>query len=399
MFNANALEDILIRNRLVSMQNRLDYLRVKVLEIFHYSDLDLTLPKRILESRVTQDGFTVVYEHEGNLFCTQSMPSGKQDVYGECHEVHFTHSNEGESIPMTRTIGVDAVMVRNDAALIGLDPLLTEFALMEAQANITVLDNFMTLRTNRIIQAKDEASYASALEYEQQIRDGAPAVIMAEEFDAMEGINVHSTPIPSNAASQTIELFQYISSRYYSELGIVLNNNMKSQYVNEAEMSKSTGMPLIYNMLACRQEAVDEINALFGRDIKVSLSEEWNDEMEADEAPVAPAEEELDETSEAPAEEELDETPEAPAEEELDETPEAPVEEEPVATPEAPAEEEPVEETHTAEEVTDAADALIGEENEATDDSTSDDADSESDTDEDDEEGRGVDAKEDDDEG
>jgi hypothetical protein len=381
MFNANTLEDILIRNRLVSMQNRLDYLHVKVLEIFHYSGLDLTLPKRILESRVTQDGYTIVYEHEGSLFCTQTMPSGKQDVYGECHEVHFTHSNEGESIPMTRTIGVDAVMVRNDSALIGLDPLLTEFALMEAQANITVLDNFMTLRTNRIIQAKDEASYASALEYEQQIRDGAPAVIMAEEFDAMEGINVHSTPIPTNAASQTIELFQYISSRYYSELGIVLNNNMKSQYVNEAEMSKSTGMPLIYNMLACRQEAVDEINALFGRDIKVSLSEEWNDEMEADEAPVAPAEEDPDETSE-------EETPEAPVEEE---SPEAPVEE-------TPAEETP-EETHSTEEVQAAADALIGEENEAADDSTTDDADSESDTDEDDEEGRGVDAKEDDDEG
>lgn len=391
MFNANALEDILIRNRLVSMQNRLDYLHVKVLEIFHYSGLDLTLPKRILESRVTQDGFTVVYEHEGNLYCTQTMPSGKEDVYGEHHEVCFTHSNEGETIDMTRTIGVDAVMVRNDAALIGLEPLLTEFALMEAQANITVLDNFMTLRTNRIIQAKDEASYASALEYEQQIRDGAPAVILAEEFDAMEGINVHSTPIPSNAASQTIELFQYISSRYYSELGIVLNNNMKSQYVNETELGKSTGMPLIYNMLACRQEAVDEINALFGRDIKVTLSEEWNDEMEADEAPAAPAEDETVETSEAPAEEDPVETPDAPVE--------APVEEEPVEAPvEAPVEETP-EETHSTEEVQAAADALIGEENEAADDSTSDDADSESDTDEDDEEGRGVDAKEDDDEG
>lgn len=381
MINANSLEDILIRNRLVSFQRQIDYLRVKVLEIFHYSNLDLTLPKRILESRVTQDGFTVVYEHEGNLYCTQTEPIGKEDVYGEPHEVHFIHSNEGVSIDMTRTIGVDAVMVRNDASRIGLDDLLEELAIMTSQAKITVLDNFMTLRTNRIIQAKDEASFVSALEYEQQIRDGAPAVILAEEFDAMEGINVHSTPIPSNAASQTIELFQYISSYYYSELGIVLNNNMKSQYVNEAELGKSTGMPLIYNMLACRQEAVVEINALFGRDIKVSLSEEWNDEMEVDEAPVAPAEEEPDETPAAPAEEEPVETPAAPVE--------VPVE--------APVEETP-EETHTAEEVTDAADALIGEENEATDDSTSDDTDSESDTDEDDEEGRGVDAKEDDDE-
>lgn len=378
MFNANALEDILIRNRMVSMQNRLDYLHVKVLEIFHYSGLDLTLPKRILESRVTQDGYTIVYEHEGNLYCTQTVPSGKQDVYGECREVHFTHSNEGESVNLSRTIGVDAVMIRNDATLIGLDPLLTEFALMEAQANITVLDNFMTLRTNRIIQAKDEASYLSALEYEQQIRNGAPAVIMAEEIEAIDGINVHSTPIPTNAASQTIELFQYISSRYYSELGIVLNNNMKSQYVNEAEMSKSTGMPLIYNMLACRREAVDEINALFGRDIKVALSEEWNDEMEKDEVPTAPAEE----------------NPVALAEEAT----EAPVEEVPVEETAEASAEEPVEETHSTEEVIDAANAMIGEDNVPTDDSTPDDTDSESDTDEDDEEGRVVETEEDDDE-
>lgn len=379
-YNANSYEDIIIRNRLASFQHHIDLLRVKVLEIFHYSGLDLTLPKRILESRVTQEGFTIVYEHDGNLYCTSTEPSGKEDVYGECHEVHFTHSNKGESIDMTRTIGVDAVMVRNDASRIGLENLLERFAIFEARADLSLLNSFTDLSVTRIIHAKDEGAYASAMEYEQQIRDGVPAVIQAKEFDELKGINVYTTPAPNNLASQVIELIQYISSRHYSELGIVLNNNMKSQYVNEAEMSKSTGMPLIYNMLACRQEAVDEINALFGRDIKVSLSEEWNDEMEADEAPVAPAEEEPDETSEAPAEEDPDEVP---------------AEEEPV---EAPVEETP-EETHSAEEVQAAADVLIGEDNEATVDSTSDDADSESDTDEDDEEGRGVDAKEDDDEG
>lgn len=386
-YNANSYEDIVIRNRLVSFQHHIDLLCVKVLEIFHYSGLDLTLPKRILESRVTQEGFTIVYEHDGNLYCTTTEPSGKEDVYGECHEVHFTHSNMGESIDMTRTIGVDAVMVRNDASRIGLKNLLERFAIFEARADLSLLNSFTDLSVTRIIHAKDEGAYASAMEYEQQIRDGVPAVIQAKEFDELKGINVYTTPAPNNLASQVIELIQYISSRHYSELGIVLNNNMKSQYVNEAEMSKSTGMPLIYNMLACRQEAVGEINALFGRDIKVSLSEEWNDEMEADEAPVAPAEEDPDETSEAPVEGEADETPAAPA---GDDPVEVPVEETPEETPE---------ETHSAEEVQAAADALIGEENEAADDSTSDDADSETDTDEDDEEGRGVDAKEDDDEG
>lgn len=369
MIDTNTYEDLLIRNRLVSMQNQIEYLRVKVLEIFRYTDLDLTLPKRILESRVTQEGFTIVYEHEGNLYCTTTEPSGKQDVYGECHEVHFTHTNEGESIPMTRTIGVDAVMVRNDASRIGLDPLLTELALMMAQAKITALDNFMTLRTNRIIQAKDERSYASAVEYEKQIRDGAPAVILAEEFDAMEGINVHSTPIPSNAATQTIELFQYISSHYYSELGITLNNNMKSQYVSETELGKSTGMPLIYNMLACRQEAIDEINALFNRSIKVCLSEEWNDELEMDEEPAQEIPEEQENENEEPAEgDETDQPVDSPIEQDEQDEQETPEQEE-----------------HSAEEVIDATEAMIGEEHETADDSSSDDAVSEANSDEGDE--------------
>lgn len=368
MIDTNTYEDLLIRNRLVSMQNQIEYLRVKVLEIFRYTDLDLTLPKRILESRVTQEGFTIVYEHEGNLYCTTTEPSGKQDVYGECHEVHFTHTNEGESIPMTRTIGVDAVMVRNDASRIGLDPLLTELALMMAQAKITALDNFMTLRTNRIIQAKDERSYASAVEYEKQIRDGAPAVILAEEFDAMEGINVHSTPIPSNAATQTIELFQYISSHYYSELGITLNNNMKSQYVSETELGKSTGMPLIYNMLACRQEAIDEINALFNRSIKVCLSEEWNDELEMDEEPAQEMPEEQETENEEPTEgDETDQPVDSSDEQDEQETP---VEEQ---------------EEHSGEEVIDATESMIGEEDETTDDPSSDDADPEANSDEGDE--------------
>lgn len=385
MIDTNTYEDLLIRNRLVSMQNQIEYLRVKVLEIFRYTDLDLTLPKRILESRVTQEGFTIVYEHEGNLYCTTTEPSGKQDVYGECHEVHFTHTNEGESIPMTRTIGVDAVMVRNDASRIGLDPLLTELALMMAQAKITALDNFMTLRTNRIIQAKDERSYASAVEYEKQIRDGAPAVILAEEFDAMEGINVHSTPIPSNAATQTIELFQYISSHYYSELGITLNNNMKSQYVSETELGKSTGMPLIYNMLACRQEAIDEINALFNRSIKVCLSEEWNDELEMDEEPAQETPEEQEIENEEPTEgDETDQPVDTPVDEQDEQ--------------ETPVEEQDEQEEHSAEEVKGATEAMIGVEDETADDPSSDDADSEANSDEGDEGRDDVETKDADDE-
>lgn len=273
-------EDVFINNRLISLQNTSNYMYAKVTEIFRYEGLPLTLPKRILELCVTKNGAAVVYEYDGELFVTDELPGTEPNLYQEETEVSINHRVGSVNERITRTIGVDAVLFRNDSLSIGLDPIITEFSILSAQAKITMIRNLVDLRGNYIIQAKDENAYKSALEYERAIRRGDTAIILAEEFSDMEGIVVHSTPISNNPATQTVELFQYIQSYYYSELGIELNNNMKREYVSDTEIEKSSGMPLIHNMLELRREAVRDIKALFGVDITVSLSSEWKDQEE-----------------------------------------------------------------------------------------------------------------------
>lgn len=300
----NTYEDIFINNRLVTIQNQLNYLYAKVREVFRYTNLPLTLPTHVLEKYLITNGYAVVYALDGDLFVSDATPSGGTDLYGDDHDVTIDHRINGAGETLHRTIGVDAVLVLNDSEKMGLTPLLTEFAIMTSQAKITLLRNLVDLRGNYIIQAKDEASYKSALEYENAIRAGDTAIIMAEEFDGMsEGIVVHSTPISNSPATQTIELFQYINSHYYSELGISLNNNMKREYVSDSEMEKSSGMPLINNMLSCRRNAIRDINALFGADLDVCLSEEWDDELESDqeEDQVPDGSDDPDEQQPAPA--------------------------------------------------------------------------------------------------
>lgn len=278
----NVYEDLFVKNRALSMQKSVDLMYAKVTEIFSYEGLPLTIPKRILEGFLTKNGGVVVYQYEDNLFVTESLPGTKPNVYGENTEVTITHRNDGVSETFTRTIGIDAVLVRNDAMMCGLDSIITEYAVMTAQGKITMLNTMTTLRNPYIIQAKDENAFKSAREYEKAIRRGDVGIILAEEFSAMEGVVVHSTPTTGDPATQTIELYQYMQSLFYGELGIDLNNNMKSQYVSDSEIEKSSGMPLIHSMLNCRQEALRDIKALFGADITIRLAGEWSEQEEED---------------------------------------------------------------------------------------------------------------------
>lgn len=394
-------EDIFIKNRILNVQNTCTTIYAKLREIFRYEGLPLTLPKRILEGLLLRNGSAVVYEFEGELFVTDQLPGTKANIYDENTEVQVMHNVGPKQERFTRTIGVDAVLVRNDSECFGVDNLVTEFAIFTAQGKITILENFVNLRNPYVIQAKDENSRRSALEYERAIRRGDNAIILAEEFDTMEGMVVHSTPVANNQATQAIELYQYVQSLYYSEFGISLNNNMKREYVSDSEIEKSSGMPLIYNMLASRLEALRDIKALFGVDITISLSSEWDDEKEADSEPEvgSEGEEPGEAAGAAPGEEPEGGEPAEPEGEAEDAAGEEDPEAEGVVEPEP----EPELEEVTAEELIEATEAMLGEEvehdEEADGDPAADDADPEPDAGEDEGERPGVEAEEDDDEG
>lgn len=379
---SNVFEDVFINNRLVALQNKTDIEFVKALSIFHYEDLPLTLPRRELEKRLTREGSAVLYMYEGDVFVTSDRPSEQADVYGAEHKVFISHGGER----LERTIGVDAVLARNDDGEVGLENIITEYGILAAQSKITMLRNLVDLRGKYVIKAKDQNAYESALEYENAVRRGDTAVMLAEELAGIDGAEVYNTPMPAGVASQTIELHQYITSLYYSELGITLNNNMKSQYVSDSELEKSTGMPLIVNMLECRQEMVRDMKALFGVDVTVSLSSEWDDaaeeSLEATNTPTTPAQD----AEEAPTEGATEEAAEEPTE--GTPTPE---------TEETAPEPEPV----TTEELTEATEAVLQEEvtPDAATAEAADNPDSEADAREDEAERSELEAEEGDDEG
>ena len=388
---ADQLEDLYIGNRVVAFQNSLDVLTAKCMEIFEYRGLPATLPTRVMERYLIENGFAIVYRVDDDVFVSNQAPTGNPDLYGDDRNVEVQHFED----TLKLTIGIDAVLVRNDALKMGLMNLLSEFALLTAQSKITFLNLLVNSRHSYVIQAKDEDAAIGALEFEAQLRAGKSSVMLAEQIDIMDGVELHNVPLQGTQIQQAISLVQYIQSYYYSELGIVLNNKMTSQYQNEEELSKSTGMPLVFNMLAERLEGIRDINALFETEIEVALSGEWSDEIENDSDA---AQGDFEQTPEG-NDEVTEETPEEVVEETPDETADE------VDSEEASVNNEPGDEPDeiTRDELIEATETLLDEEvsdeqvSDSADDSDSDE--DRTDDDEDEAERRDVEPEEDDDEG
>ena len=88
-----------------------------------------------------------------------------------------------------------------------------------------------------------------------------------------------------NDLKDVIETYQYLKGSWYNELGLNANYNMKRESINESEsdMNEDALLPLIDDMLKSREIAVEQINKMFGTDIKVELSSSWKkirDEIE-----------------------------------------------------------------------------------------------------------------------
>lgn len=274
---ANAMEELYINSREMSVANIVDNTLIKMEGVITYENLPLTIPKHILTRYALTTGSYIVYEFEGSHYISDAKPTGS-NLYNE--PTHVTIDHNGTQLELE--LDVDAVLIRNDSYCKGIQDIVTEYAIMTAQAKISIWRMFIELRSNNIIRAKDESSYLSAVDYLDAQRAGDLAVIMSEELGGLDGMDVHPTSMQAGQATQLIELAQYVKSDYWGEFGININNNMKSQYVSETEISKTTGIPLINNMLKCAVEGWSKANALFGLDVKPRLSEQWNDEQERD---------------------------------------------------------------------------------------------------------------------
>lgn len=264
-----------------SIKTYMNYMNIRLQKMFHYEGLPETIPREMLEYYLLNNGTCYVAEVEGKLYALLGSFGGEPDAY--YRPTSYIVANPGLKLSKSYDLENDGVLVRNDTLWFGLYPLMSRYASLMAENMLTLRTADIVLRVMAMLTAPDDKTKIAAEEYLKNLENGKLGVIGENRFFD-EGVKMQ-TP-PSNNGSyltQFIELHQYLTGTFYNEIGLNANFNMKRESIGEGESSlnEDSLLPLGEEMLRCRKEDMDKINAKFGTNISVEFDSAWaNNQIE-----------------------------------------------------------------------------------------------------------------------
>lgn len=253
--------------------NRLD-------SMFKYEGLPETIPQYILERYLKLNGWAGIglapetSKYKGELVCFFGGLGNAPDLYYQPTQIILANPILGSK---DYTIGTDVVWAKNDSLALGLSHILSRYAHLLADNDISINVAQITTRAPFVITGESESDVESAKQFVTDLENGKIGVMKSSIF------NKGLTPIPLMSDSSAglikslIELHQYLKAQFSNDIGIGSNFNMKRERLNTAEVESNSPylLPLVDEMLKFRQIMCDEVNSMFGTNWSVSLDSAW----------------------------------------------------------------------------------------------------------------------------
>lgn len=262
-------------------------------QMFEYKGLPDTIPAYMLELYLQINGHIGWLEWNGKLYALPGGWGGAPDPYyrptiyivanpalGGSHDCKIVNHLPpfDETVWLTKP---DCVLMRNDTNMRGLFYLFSRYATELSENDISIRSAQINSRQQSIIAASTDREIASARAYIKALEDGKLEAVMDQAM-ATKGIRATNVSVQSaNVIIQLIELQQYLKASWYNEIGLNANFNMKREYLSEEELTSQTDtlIPLIDDMLRCRKEAIEVVNATFGTSISVEKNSAWENKQ------------------------------------------------------------------------------------------------------------------------
>lgn len=259
-----------ILNKDNAIQKHVLYMLDKLESLIDVKGLPLTIPKRIFVRYLLINGFVVIAEHEDNLFAFYAGLGGVPDVNYDFTEAVV--SNPALKLTKTFKIDEDCVLIRNDSSMLGVIPILEKFGSLDTEVMITFRLMAINNRISALINADDDAGYASAKQFLKDVEDGKLGVIQSGGF--FDGVTTNDFANRAGDIKDMIELKSFLDAKEWEEFGININGNAKREYVSDTEMNigQPATLPFISNMLEQWREGIDKVNAMFGTEIEVDFT-------------------------------------------------------------------------------------------------------------------------------
>ena len=257
-----------------NVNNFIDTMFCKTNEMFTWKNLPETVPQAELEYLLQSNGTMFFTKVGKDFYALLGTLGGQINAYYE--PTKYTVSNVALNLSKMYDIEKDGVLIRNDLRCNGLIPILSKYASMLTDCEISLNTMSILMRVMFLISASDDKTKKSAEEFMGKILNGNYSIIADSQF--FDGIKAQGmTQSFSQLIPQMIELTQYIKASALNEIGLNANYNMKKERITEQEYTLNIDalMPFAENMLNCRKKAVEKINKMYGLNIEVSLNSVW----------------------------------------------------------------------------------------------------------------------------
>ena len=264
-------------NKSACIRQHIAYMLNRTQSMFRWNGLPDTIPERSLELFLQTNGNVCFYEHNDALYVFTGGMGGEPDVY--YMPTVYTIANPALKLSKTLKIGSECVVMPNDSLYLGLIPMFTRYASGMTENELSMKIAIINSRIVDLISAPDDRTRSSAEKFLADIANGKHGVIAENAF--LDGIRAqpYGTTANSNTLTNLIEMEQYFKASWFNELGLNANYNMKRESLNssESQMNNDALLPLVDDMLKCRESAIEKVNEMFGTEISVSLASSWED--------------------------------------------------------------------------------------------------------------------------
>ena len=254
-----------------------NYLYEKLIRIFKYENLPDTIPRDALENYVMTFGYGGITKAKiDNEEFLVAVPCTKYGVglypMYEPLAQYCTPLIQGTDLK----VGQDIVIVKNNSYQISCDNIVKRYARQLADFDATI--NILTSNSRMAVLPSFD---------NEESAESYKAVMVANRLGQVDTVLDKSfiqkgTFTPFANMSTTVKINDVVSARneilrtFLSEIGITSANDKRERMVvDEVNVNSQMLLFNVADMLECRQKAIEDVNALYGTQIRVDLSDEY----------------------------------------------------------------------------------------------------------------------------
>lgn len=266
----------------------------RIANMFEFENIPSTVDVFYLKYLLYLTGKALFFKKGGAVYVGNANLGGEPNEYYMPKMAVFANPvlgsedfTLGENAEMLFTSSADrlscySLPLANGAPLYGVCPTYelihkTAELLSDCMTSINIVQK--NARASFIVTAPTQAEKNGLDLVLDRIYSGEPFVSVIDS-GALDNIKV--LPLVSQSSSNTTlkelrETYQYYLSQFYHAIGVGSNANFKRERMTDDEVEVENE-PLLINILDMEntlQEGIKRVNAMFGTNIEVKLSEHW----------------------------------------------------------------------------------------------------------------------------